>query len=64
MIYLDTSALIKRYIWEAGSEQVRQVFGDNHHFEDCLLRSLRSFDSPHARRPSHPGPVRSGLPAL
>jgi predicted nucleic acid-binding protein len=26
MIYLDTSALIKRYIWEAGSEQVRHVF--------------------------------------
>lgn len=28
MIYLDTSALIKRYIWEAGSEQVRQLFKD------------------------------------
>ncbi len=26
MIYLDTSALIKRYIWESGSEQVRQLF--------------------------------------
>jgi predicted nucleic acid-binding protein len=29
MIYLDTSALIKRYIWESGSEQVRQLFRDN-----------------------------------
>jgi len=29
MIYLDTSALIKRYIWESGSEQIRQVFRDN-----------------------------------
>lgn len=29
MIYLDTSALIKRYIWESGSEQVRQVFREN-----------------------------------
>jgi predicted nucleic acid-binding protein len=26
MIYLDTSALIKRYIWESGSKQVRQLF--------------------------------------
>lgn len=29
MIYLDTSALIKRYIWESGSEQVRQLFRHN-----------------------------------
>jgi len=29
MIYLDTSALIKRYIWESGSEHVRQVFREN-----------------------------------
>jgi len=29
MIYLDTSALIKRYIWESGSEQVRHVFREN-----------------------------------
>ena len=28
MIYLDTSVLIKRYIWEEGSEQVRQLFKD------------------------------------
>ena len=26
MIYLDTSALIKRYIWESGSEQIRGMF--------------------------------------
>jgi predicted nucleic acid-binding protein len=29
MIYLDTSALIKRYIWESGSERVRQIFREN-----------------------------------
>ncbi len=29
MIYLDTSALIKRYIWESGAEQVRHLFRDN-----------------------------------
>jgi predicted nucleic acid-binding protein len=26
LIYLDTSALIKRYIWESGSEQIRGMF--------------------------------------
>ena len=29
MIYLDTSALIKRYVWEPGSEKVRHVFREN-----------------------------------
>jgi predicted nucleic acid-binding protein len=29
MIYLDTSALIKRYIWESGSEQVRRVLRES-----------------------------------
>jgi predicted nucleic acid-binding protein len=29
MIYLDTSALIKRYIWESGSEKVRPLFREN-----------------------------------
>ena len=29
MIYLDTSALIKRYVWESGSEKVRHVFRGN-----------------------------------
>lgn len=29
MIYLDTSALIKRYIWESGSEIVRRAFKEN-----------------------------------
>jgi predicted nucleic acid-binding protein len=29
MIYLDTSALIKRYVWESGSEKVRPLFREN-----------------------------------
>ena len=29
MIYLDTSALIKRYIWESGSEYVLQIYKGN-----------------------------------
>jgi uncharacterized protein len=28
LIYLDTSALIKRYIWESGSEIVQRLFKD------------------------------------
>lgn len=31
MIYLDTSALIKRYIWELGSEHIHRVFSANDH---------------------------------
>ncbi len=29
MIYLDTSALIKRYVWETGSNVVRRLFKGN-----------------------------------
>ena len=59
MIYLDTSALIKRYIQESGTESILKLFENNHEIltskiayaevYSALTRRMRERDLPKAR---------------
>jgi hypothetical protein len=58
MIYLDTSALITRYIWEWGSEQIHQVFRD----DVMITTSKIAYAEIYAMQPSRAACAKAILP--
>lgn len=59
MIYLDTSALIKRYIWESGSEHVLQIYKGNATLVTSKIAYVEAYAAFTRRmREGHLSPIR------